>query len=52
MVLGGGKFILSGPVGKFFPMLEIVPPVGNRNCARDLPPSVETIGEFETDGEF
>ena len=52
MVLGGGKFIVGGQVDNFFPVLEIDPPVGNEICARGCPLGVETIGEFETDGEL
>ena len=52
MVLGGGKFVVGGPIGKFFPILEIFPPVGNEIYVRGFPLGVETIGEFEIDGEF
>ena len=52
MVLGGGKFIVGGSIGKFCAILEIVPPVGKKICARGFPPGSETIGEFKTEGEF
>ena len=52
MVLGGGYFTTGGPVGKFFPILEMVSPVGDGTWARECPPGVETIKGVEKDGGF
>ena len=52
MVLGGGIFSTSGPVVKFFPILETVPLVDPGSCAGELPPVIDTIGEAKTDGDF
>ena len=45
-------FTSEGTIGKFFPILEIVPLVDDGTCARECPPSVETIREVEIDGDF
>ena len=52
VVLRGTNFTASGPIGNFCPILEEVPSVDNEICARGFPLGVETIGEFETDGEL
>ena len=52
LVLGGGVFTAGGPIGRSFPILEMVPLVGRETCAGKFPSAIETIKEVETDGEF
>ena len=51
VVLGRGIFDAGGPIGKFFPMLEMGPLVDDRTCIGECPPIIETIGGVEIDGE-
>ena len=45
-------FTTGGPVGRFYLMLEIVPSIDDGIGARGCPSGVETIGKFETNGDF
>ena len=50
VVLGGGVFIVGAHIGKFCPILEMVPPVDDGTWVGGCPPGVETIGDVETNG--
>ena len=52
MLVLGGVSTTDGPIGRFFPILEMVPPVAKITWDGDFPTVIGNAGEVETNGWF